>query len=148
LILSRQNLPCLERSKDQIDAIRKGAYVLSDAGGTPDAIVIATGSEVEIALDAAKQLNAKGKKVRVVSMPSVDVFEAQDETYQESVLPAAVRARVAIEAGVTDYWRKYVGLDGKVVGIDRFGESAPGPKLYEYFGITADNVVKAVEEVL
>jgi transketolase len=99
-------------------------------------------------MDAAKQLNEKGKKVRVVSMPSVDVFEAQDEAYQESVLPAAVRARVAIEAGVTDYWRKFVGLDGKVVGIDRFGESAPIAKLYEYFGITTDAVVKAVEEVL
>ncbi|WP_455209813.1 transketolase [Kaarinaea lacus] len=148
LILSRQDLPCLERSKEQIGAVSKGGYVISDAGGTPDAIVIATGSEVAIALDAAKQLNDKGKKVSVVSMPSVDVFEAQDEAYQESVLPAAVRARVAIEAGVTDYWRKFVGLDGKVIGIDRFGESAPGPKLYEYFGITVDNVVKAVEGVL
>ncbi len=148
LILSRQDLPFLERSKEQIDAISKGAYVIVDAGGTPDAIIIATGSEVTIAMDAAKQLSDKGKKVRVVSMPSVDVFEAQDEAYQESVLPAGVRARVAIEAGVTDYWRKFVGLDGKVVGIDRFGESAPIAKLYEYFGITADAVVKAVEEVL
>ncbi|MGD8592728.1 MAG: transketolase [Gammaproteobacteria bacterium] len=148
LILSRQDLPFQERTKEQIDAIRKGAYVMLDAGGTPDAIVIATGSELAIAMDAAKQLNEKGKKVRVVSMPSVDVFEAQDEAYQESVLPAAVRARVAIEAGVTDYWRKFVGLDGKVVGIDRFGESAPIAKLYEYFGITTDAVVKAVEEVL
>ena len=148
LILSRQDLPFQERTKEQIDAIRKGAYVMLDAGGTPDAIVIATGSELAIAMDAAKQLNEKGKKVRVVSMPSVDVFEAQDEAYQESVLPTAVRARVAIEAGVTDYWRKFVGLDGKVVGIDRFGESAPIAKLYEYFGITTDAVVKAVEEVL
>jgi transketolase len=148
LILSRQDLPFQERSKEQIDAISKGAYVMLDAGGTPDAIIIATGSELAIAMDAARQLNDKGKKVRVVSMPSVDVFEAQDEAYQESVLPAAVRARVAIEAGVTDYWRKFVGLDGKVVGIDRFGESAPIAKLYEYFGITADAVVKAVEEVL
>jgi transketolase len=148
LILSRQKLPFLERSKEQIEAINKGAYVIVDAGNKPDAIVIATGSEVSIAVDAAKQLNDKGKKVRVVSMPSADVFEAQDEAYQESILPAKVRARVAIEAGVTDYWRKYVGLDGKVVGIDRFGESAPGPKLYDYFGITADNVVKAVEDVL
>ncbi|KPJ94744.1 MAG: transketolase [Gammaproteobacteria bacterium SG8_11] len=148
LVLSRQDLPYLDRSKEQLEAIRKGAYVVSDAGGTPDAIVIATGSEVAIALDAAKQLSDKGKKVRVVSMPSVDVFEAQDEAYQEAVIPSAVRARVAIEAGVTDYWRKFVGLDGKVVGIDRFGESAPIAKLYEYFGITADAVVKAVEEVL
>jgi transketolase len=148
LALSRQNLPFLERSKEQIDGISKGAYVILDGGATPDAIVIATGSEVAIALEAAKQLNGKGKKVSVVSMPSVDVFEAQDEAYQESVLPAKVRARVAIEAGVTDYWRKYVGLDGKVVGIDRFGESAPIEKLYEYFGITAESVVKAVEEVL
>ncbi|WP_455203666.1 transketolase [Kaarinaea lacus] len=148
LILSRQNLPCLERSDDQIAAVAKGGYVIQDAGANPDAIIIATGSEVEIALAAGKQLSDKGKKVRVVSMPAVDVFEAQDEAYRESVLPAAVRNRVAIEAGVTDYWAKYVGLDGKVIGIDRFGESAPGPKLYEYFGITADNVVKAVEEML
>jgi transketolase len=148
LILSRQDLPFQQRSKDQIAAISKGAYVILDAGATPDAIIIATGSELAIAMDAAKQLNDKGKKVRVVSMPSVDVFEAQDEAYQESVLPVKIRARVAIEAGVTDYWRKFVGLDGKVVGIDRFGESAPIAKLYEYFGITAANVVKAVEEVL
>ena len=149
LILSRQDLPCLERSKDQIDAVRKGAYIIGDCGSdTPDAIIIATGSEVQIAMDAAKQLSDKGKKVRVVSMPSVDTFEAQDDAYQESILPSKVRARVAIEAGVTDYWRKFVGLDGKVVGIDRFGESAPIAKLYEYFGITAAAVVKAVEEVL
>ena len=149
LILSRQDLVCQPRTPEQIANVRKGGYVLLDAGGTPDAIIIATGSELAIALDAAKQLNDKGKKkVRVVSMPSVDVFEAQDAAYRESVIPAAVRARVAIEAGVTDYWRKFVGLDGKVVGIDRFGESAPIAKLYEYFGITANAVVKAVEEVL
>ena len=149
LILSRQNLPCLERSDDQIAAVVKGGYIIQDCGcDNPDAIIIATGSEVEIALAAGKQLSDKGKKVRVVSMPAVDVFEAQDEAYRESVLPGAVRNRVAVEAGVTDYWAKYVGLDGKVIGIDRFGESAPGPKLYEYFGITADNVVKAVEGML
>jgi len=148
LILTRQDLPFQARSNEQIAAIAKGGYVLHDAGENPDAIIIATGSEVAIAMDAAKQLGEKGKKVRVVSMPSTDAFDAQDAAYRESVLPSTVRARVAVEAGVTDYWRKYVGLDGKVVGIDRFGESAPGPKLYEYFGMTAANVVKAVEEIL
>jgi transketolase len=148
LILTRQNLPFVARSAEQIAAISKGGYVVQDAQDSPDAIIIATGSEVEIAMDAAKQLGEKGKKVRVVSMPSADTFDAQDAAYREAVLPSNIRARVAVEAGVTDYWRKYVGLDGKVVGIDRFGESAPGPKLYEYFGMTAANVVKAVEEIL
>jgi transketolase len=99
-------------------------------------------------MDAATSLETKGKKIRVVSMPCTDVFDAQDQAYRESVLPSAVRARVAVEAGVTDYWRKYVGLDGKVVGIDRFGESAPAKDLFKYFGFTPENVVKAVEEVL
>jgi len=103
---------------------------------------------VQLALDAAASLETKGKKIRVVSMPSTDVFDAQDEAYRESVLPSNIRARVAVEAGVTDYWRKYVGLDGNVIGIDRFGESAPAKQLFEYFGFTTENVVKAVEELL
>jgi len=148
LILSRQGLPHMERNADQIAQIEKGAYVLRDSDGTPDAIIIATGSEVELAMQAADELAGKGKKVRVVSMPSTDTFDAQDEAYKESVLPSNVTARVAVEAGVTDYWRKYVGLKGKIIGIDTFGESAPAPEVYKDFGITAENVAKAVESVL
>ena len=118
LIFSRQNLAHQTRDAQQLANIERGGYILKDCAGTPDAIVIATGSEVDLAVQAAAQ---SGKKVRVVSMPSTDVFDAQDEAYRESVLPASVTARVAVEAGVTDYWRKYVGLGGKVVGIDTFG---------------------------
>jgi len=146
LIFSRQGLAHQTRSADQIEAIKKGGYILKDCDGTPDAIIIATGSEVELAMGAAESLS--GKKIRVVSMPSTNVFDAQDAAYKESVLPAAVTARVAVEAAVTDGWYKYVGLNGKVVGIDRFGESAPAPELFKYFGFTVENVVKAVEEVL
>jgi len=118
---------------------------LRDCDGKPDAIIIATGSEVALAMEAADLLS--GKKVRVVSMPSTNVFDAQDEAYRESVLPSDVTARVAVEAGVTDFWFKYVGLNGKVIGIDRFGESAPASDLFKYFGFTAENVAKAVESV-
>ena len=148
LIFSRQNLPHQERTADQIAAISRGGYILSDCNGTPDAIIIGTGSEIGLAMEAAAALTAKGKKVRVVSMPSTRVFDAQDEAYRESVLPTAVTARVAVEAGVTDYWLKYVGLNGKVIGIDTFGESAPAGDVYKHFGITADNVAAAVEDVL
>ncbi len=146
LIFSRQNLPHQQRTDAQIADISKGGYILKDCKGTPDAIIIATGSEVALAMGAAEKLD--GKKIRVVSMPSVDVFEAQDAAYREAVLPAAVTARVAVEAAVTDGWYKYVGLNGKVVGINRFGESAPAGQLFKEFGFTVDNVVKAVEEVL
>jgi transketolase len=146
LIFSRQNLPHQKRSLEQLELIERGGYILSDCDGTPEAIIIATGSEVELAMSAAKQLN--GKKIRVVSMPSTDMFEAQDEAYRESVLPSSVTARVAIEAGVTVGWLKYVGLQGKVVGIDRFGESAPAGELFKEYGFTVDNVVKNVEAVL
>jgi transketolase len=146
LIFSRQNLPHQKRSLEQLELIERGGYILSDCDGTPEAIIIATGSEVELAMSAAKQLN--GKKIRVVSMPSTDTFEAQDEAYRESVLPSSVTARVAIEAGVTVGWLKYVGLQGKVVGIDRFGESAPAGELFKEYGFTVDNVVKNVEAVL
>ncbi len=146
LIFSRQGLPHQQRTEEQIANIAKGAYILQDCDGTPDAIIIATGSEVALAMGAAEKLS--GKKIRVVSMPSVDAFEAQDAAYREAVLPAAVTARVAVEAAVTDGWYKYVGLNGKVVGINRFGESAPAGELFKEFGFTADNVVKAVEEVL
>ena len=146
LILTRQDLECQKRDDTQIADISRGAYVLRDCKGTPDAIIIATGSEVGLAMDAANAL--KGKNIRVVSMPSAEIFDTQDDAYRNSVLPPEVKARVAIEAGVTNGWYKYVGLDGKVIGIDRFGESAPAPQLFEYFGFTTDNVVKAVEEIL
>lgn len=146
LILTRQGLPYQARSEQQLADIAKGGYVLKDCEGTPDAIIIATGSEVKLAMGAAETLG--GKNIRVVSMPATDVFESQDDAYRESVLPAAVTARVAVEAGVTAGWYKYVGLNGKVVGIDTFGESAPADQLFEHFGFTVDNVVAAVESVL
>ena len=146
LIFSRQNLPHQKRGAQQIAEIARGGYILSDAaGGKPDAIIIATGSEVALAMEAQKLLAARGRNVRVVSMPATDIFDAQDEAYRESVLPKRVTRRVAVEAGVTDGWRKYVGLDGSVVGLDRFGESAPAGVLFKHFGFTAENVAKAVE---
>jgi len=146
LIFSRQNLAHQPRNEEQIANIAKGGYILKDCDGTPDAIIIATGSEVELAVGAAEQLS--GKKIRVVSMPSVDAFEAQDASYRESVLPAGVTARVVVEAGVPDGWYQYTGMNGAVVGIKRFGESAPAGELFKEFGFTVDNVVKAVEGVL
>lgn len=148
LALSRQGLPHLERTPEQIEAISKGAYVLSDCDGKPEAIIIATGSEVHLAVEAAKLLQAEGRRIRVVSMPCEDIFAAQDAAYKEAVLPSDVTARVAVEAGATDGWYKYVGLNGKVIGLDRFGESAPGDLLLKEFGFTVDNVVQAVREVL
>ena len=145
LIFSRQGLPHQTRTDEQIANIAKGAYVLKDCDGTPDVIIIATGSEIGLAVGAAEQIT--DKKVRVVSMPSTNVFDAQDDAYKESVLPAAVTARVAVEAAVTDGWYKYVGT-GAVVGIDRFGESAPADQLFEYFGFTVDKVVEAVNSVV
>lgn len=146
LILTRQGLPFQQRTDARQADIAKGGYVLKDCDGTPDAIIIATGSEVGLAMDAAAALS--DKNIRVVSMPSVDAFEAQDAAYRESVLPAAVTARVAVEAGVTGGWYKYVGLNGKVVGIDTFGESAPAGELFKHFGFTVENVVAAVNDVL
>jgi transketolase len=145
LIFSRQNLDHQVRTDAQIADIAKGGYVLQDCDGTPDVIIIATGSEVSLATGAAAAL--ADKKIRVVSMPSTTLFDAQDDAYRESVLPAAVKARVAVEAAVTDGWYKYAGLDGAVVGIDRFGESAPAPQLFKEFGFTVENVVKAVNSV-
>ena len=142
LIFSRQGLPQIERTAEQLANVSKGGYVISDCEGTADIILIATGSEVELALNAAKELAAKGKKVRVVSMPNTNVFDLQDPAYRESVLPAAVTNRVAIEAGVSDLWYKYVGLNGKVIGLDRFGESAPAEELFKLFGFTVDHVVE------
>ena len=146
LVFSRQNLPHQGRSTAQVAQIERGGYVLADAeGGTPDVILIGTGSEVSLAVEAKKALDAAGMKTRVVSMPSTDVFDRQDAAYRESVLPKAVRKRVAVEAGVTDFWRKYVGLDGAVVGLDRFGASAPAGDLYKYFNITTEAVVEAAK---
>lgn len=148
LILSRQNLPHMQRDPDTLAAITKGGYVLCDCQGAPEAIIIATGSEVELAVGAYQRLTAEGRRVRVVSMPSTDVFDAQDAAYRESVLPAVCTARVAVEAGVTDGWRKYVGLNGKVIGVDTFGESAPAPAVYQHFGVTTDAVAAAVASLL
>jgi transketolase len=148
LVFSRQALAHMPRSDEQIAAIRRGGYTLLDCQGAPQAIIISTGSEVEIAVAAAKTLTEGGVKVRVVSMPSTNVFDAQDAAYKESVLPKAVTARVAIEAGVSEYWARFVGDQGKVIGINRFGESAPIAALYKEFGFTAENVVKTVREQL
>ena len=147
LILSRQGLPFIERTDDQIAAIRKGAYVISEADGSADVILIATGSEVDLAIKSQKELAGSGVKARVVSMPSTHVFDGQDQAYKDSVLTPGVK-RVAIEAGVTDFWRKYVGLEGGVVGIDTFGESAPGGDVMKHFGFTVENVVKIVKDVV
>ncbi len=146
LIFSRQGLPHMTRDDAQIGNIARGGYVLRDCDGTPEAIIIATGSEVQLAVKAAEAMSDKA--IRVVSMPSTDTFDAQDETYRESVLPRAVTARVAIEAAVTDGWWKYVGTQGAVLGIDRFGESAPAGQLFKEFGFTVENLVAKVQGVL
>ncbi len=148
LIFSRQNLAPQPRSAEQVKLIERGGYVLADAAGTPDVILIGTGSEVGLAMAAKAELDAAGIKTRVVSMPSTNVFDRQDTAYRESVLPHAVRARVAVEAGVTGFWRQYVGLDGAVVGLDSFGASAPADKLYQHFGITTEAVVAAARAQL
>ena len=145
LIYSRQGLPHQTRTANQIKLIERGGYILKDCEGTPDAIIIGTGSEVSLAMEAAAAIT--DKKVRVVSMPSTNTFDKQDAAYKESVLPASVTARVAVEAGVTDFWMKYIGLNGKAVGINTFGESAPIKDLYKLFGITTEAVVAAVNEV-
>ena len=148
LILSRQNLPFVKRGADELAGITRGGYVVSEpAGSAPRAVVIATGSEVGVALEAQQQLAAEGIAVRVVSMPSTGVFDRQDEQYRASVLPRGV-PRVAVEAGVSDFWRKYVGLEGAVVGIDRFGESAPGGELFRHFGFTPQRVAEVVRKLL
>jgi transketolase len=146
LIFSRQNLPFQERSAAQVADIRRGGYVLQDAANA-QAVVIATGSEIELAVKAAASLAGEGIAVRVVSIPSTDVFDRQDAAYKASVLPKGL-PRVAVEAGVTDFWYKYVGLEGAVVGIDTFGESAPAGVLFKHFGLTAENVAAAVKRVL
>ncbi len=148
LIFSRQNLPHQPRTAEQLANVARGGYVLKDCEGEPDVILIATGSEVGITVKAADKLTAAGRKVRVVSMPSTDAFDKQDATYRESVLPAAVTARVAVEAGIADYWFKYVGLNGAIVGMTTFGESAPAEQLFAEFGFTVDNVVAKAQALL
>lgn len=148
LIFTRQTTAFQKRDAGVIGNIRRGGYVLSDCEGKPQAILIATGSEVGLAMDAARALAGKGIRVRVVSMPCCEVFDAQDEGYRESVLPGDVRARVAVEAGLSGYWQKYVCPAGRVIGIDRFGESAPGGVLMKEFGFTAEHVTDVVEEIL
>ncbi len=145
--LSRQNVPFVNRSPEQVAAIRRGGYVLSEAQGAPKAVVIATGSEVGLALAAQKALAEAGIAVRVVSMPCTSVFDRQDAAWRSAVLPKGL-PRVSVEAGITDYWRKYVGLDGAAIGVDSFGESAPAGAVYKHFGVDAEHVVAAVKSVL
>ncbi|WP_240206046.1 transketolase [Vibrio sp. CyArs1] len=148
LIFSRQNLTQQDRDAEQLANVAKGGYILKDCEGTPELILIATGSEVELATNAYAELTAEGKKVRVVSLPSTDVFDAQDEAYREAVLPAAVTKRIAVEAGIADYWFKYVGFGGKIIGMTTFGESAPAGELFKMFGFTTENVVATAKSLL
>ncbi len=148
LVFSRQNLKHQPRSAEQIEAIARGGYVLLDCEGTPDVIIIATGSEVELAVAAFGSEALEDQKIRVVSMPSTTQFDRQPQDYRDSVLPPEVKARIAVEAAVSDGWYKYVGMDGRVIGIDTFGESAPAKELFAYFGFTVDKVVEAVNSLL
>ncbi|MEZ8045646.1 transketolase [Vibrio sp. 10N.237.312.C02] len=148
LIFSRQNLAQQDRDAEQVANIAKGGYILKDCEGKPELILIATGSEVELAVEAAAQLTAEGKSVRVVSMPATDAFDKQDAEYRESVLPSDVTARIAVEAGIADFWYKYVGFGGKIIGMTTFGESAPAGELFKMFGFTTENVVNTAKELL
>lgn len=148
LIFSRQNLTQQDRTPEQLANVYRGGYILKDCAGTPELILIATGSEVELAVEAYTQLTAQGKKVRVISMPATDVFDAQDCAYKESVLPAHVQNRIAIEAGIADYWYKYVGLNGKIIGMHSFGESAPAELLFKEFGFTVDHILEEAHSLI
>lgn len=148
LVFSRQNLAQQTRTSDQVSAIERGGYVLYEYGANPELILIATGSEVALAMTAAQQLAADGVAVRVVSMPSTDVFDQQSAEYREQVLPAAVTKRIAIEAGIADYWYKYVGLTGRIIGMTTFGESAPADQLFTYFGFTPEHIMAVAQELL
>ena len=148
LIFSRQNLKQQERTEQQLANVYRGGYILNDCSGTPELILIATGSEVELAVEAYHKLTEAGKKVRVVSMPSTDAFDKQDQAYKESVLPSSVTARLAIEAGISDFWYKYVGLNGKIIGMTSFGESGPAEQLFAKFGFTVENVLKQANSLL
>ena len=148
LVFSRQGLAHQERSDAQLADIARGGYVLSDSDGTPDLILIATGSEVALAQEAAERLRAQGRAVRVVSMPSTEVFDAQPAEYKQRVLPLEVTNRIAIEAAAADFWYKYVGLDGRIIGMTTFGESAPAGELFREFGFTVENVLDVAAELL
>ncbi|WP_087821297.1 transketolase [Photobacterium aquimaris] len=148
LIFSRQNLTQQDRTAEQVANIVKGGYILKDCAGKPELILIATGSEVGIAAEAYAELTAAGRQVRLVSMPATDLFDKQDAAYRESVLPADVTARIAIEAGIADYWYKYVGLNGRIIGMTTFGESAPAEELFKMFGFTVENIVNTANELL
>jgi transketolase len=148
LIFTRQGLPQQGRDAEQLANVARGGYILKDCDGEPELIFIATGSEVALAVDASEQLTREGKKVRVVSIPSTDVFERQDASYKEQVLPSQVTNRVAIEAGIKDYWYKYTGLDGRIIGMETFGESAPADELFKLFGFTVENVIETAKELL
>ncbi|MCY1515854.1 Transketolase 1 [compost metagenome] len=148
LIFSRQNLPHQARDAAQLANVARGGYVLKDCDGEPELILIATGSEVGLAVQAFDKLTEQGRKVRVVSMPSTSVFDQQDAGYKQSVLPVQVGARIAIEAAHADYWYKYVGLEGRVIGMTSFGESAPAAALFEHFGFTVENVLEVAAELL
>ena len=148
LVFTRQSVQHQDRSAEQVAAISKGGYILRDCDGEPQVILMGTGSEVELATAAAEQLTADGIKVRVISMPCTDIFDKQDAAYRESVLPSSVTARAAIEAGTTGLWYKYVGLNGAVIGMDCFGESAPAKELFEHFGITSAKLVNAAKGLI
>ena len=147
LLFSRQSLEHINRNEPQLNNIKRGGYILVEGTKNPELIIVATGSEVEMAMNVTTELNSKGKKIRLVSMPSTDVFDKQDDKYKETVLPFSCRNRIAIEAGVTDYWKKYVGLDGLALGVDTFGESAPAKKVFEYFGLTEQNLKKEINKL-
>jgi transketolase len=148
LILSRQNLPIIARTLEQGKSMLRGGYVIYESNGAPEGIFIATGSEVQIAVEAAKALEKRGRKIRIVSMPCAETFEAQDKAWKEGVLPSSVRTRVAIEAAAADWWAKYVGLDGAVIGMTSFGESAPGGELFKHFGFTVEHAIKTMDALL
>ncbi len=148
LIFSRQGLTCQPRSDEQVALVAKGGYILKDCNGTPEIILIATGSEVDLAIAAYDALIAEGKQARVVSMPCTEAFDRQDPAYKESVLPLSVLPRIAIEAGIADFWYKYVGLDGRVIGMNTFGESAPAGDLFEHFGFTKERVLQEAMQLL
>jgi transketolase len=148
LALTRQSVPHQPRTAVQVAAIRRGGYTLIDCDGTPECIVIATGSEVGLAAEAVRELQKRGRRVRLVSMPSCEQFARSEASYREQVLPAGVRKRVAVEAGVSGFWGQFVGLDGRVIGIDRFGASGKAPDLFKHFGFTTGRVVESVEELI